>query len=60
MFQPMVLGVGLHEILWLAIATLVGGAVSGLLAGMLGVGGGSLLVPVLYEAFRLADVPEDV
>ena len=56
----MVLGVGLHEILWLAIATLVGGAVSGLLAGMLGVGGGSLLVPVLYEAFRLAGVPEDV
>jgi len=56
----MVFGVGLHEILWLAIATLLGGAISGLLAGMLGVGGGSLLVPVLYEAFRLADVPEDV
>lgn len=56
----MVLGVGLHEILWLAIATLIGGAISGLLAGMLGVGGGSLIVPVLYEAFRVAGVPEDV
>lgn len=56
----MFLGVGLHEILWLAIATLVGGAISGILAGLLGVGGGSLIVPVLYEAFRLAGVPEEV
>jgi uncharacterized membrane protein YfcA len=56
----MFLGVGLHEILWLAIAALVGGAISGFLAGLLGVGGGSLIVPVLYEAFRLAGVPEEV
>lgn len=56
----MFLGVGLHEILWLAIATLVGGAISGFLAGLLGVGGGSLIVPVLYEAFRLAGVPDEV
>lgn len=56
----MFLGVGPHEILWLAIATLVGGAISGFLAGLLGVGGGSLIVPVLYEAFRLAGVPDEV
>jgi len=56
----MLLGVGFHEILWLAIATLFGGAISGLLAGLFGVGGGSLIVPVLYEAFRLVGVPDEV
>jgi uncharacterized membrane protein YfcA len=56
----MIFGVSLNEVLWLALATLVGGAISGLLAGMLGIGGGSLIVPVLYEAFRLIGVPEDV
>jgi uncharacterized membrane protein YfcA len=56
----MVLGVGLNEILWLVIALLVGGVVSGLLAGLFGVGGGSVIVPVLYEGFRILGVPEDV
>jgi uncharacterized membrane protein YfcA len=56
----MVLGVGLHEILWLALALVVGGVIAGLLAGLFGVGGGSVIVPVLYEGFRILGVPEDV
>jgi uncharacterized protein len=56
----MVLGVALHEILWLALALVIGGLISGVLAGLFGVSGGSVIVPVLYEAFRVLGVPEDV
>ena len=56
----MLLGVGLHEFLWLALALLVGGMISGVLAGLFGVSGGSVIVPVLYEGFRVLGVPEDV
>jgi uncharacterized protein len=53
-------GVGLHEILWLALAIVVGGVVTGLLAGLFGIGGGAIIVPVLYEVFRVLGVPEVV
>jgi uncharacterized membrane protein YfcA len=53
-------GVGANELLWLAVVILCGGVVSGLLAGLFGVGGGSVIVPVLFEVFRLLGVPEDV
>jgi len=56
----MFLGVGLHEILWLALALLVGGVISGVLAGLFGISGGSVIVPVFYEGFRILGVPEDV
>jgi uncharacterized membrane protein YfcA len=56
----MLLGVSLHEILWLALALVIGGLISGVLAGLFGVSGGSVIVPVLYEAFRVLGVPEDV
>ena len=56
----MLLGVPLHEILWLALALLVGGVIAGFLAGLFGVSGGSVIVPVLYEGFRVLGVPEDV
>ncbi len=55
----MFLGVGLNEILWLALAIVIGGVITGLLAGLFGVGGGSVIVPVLYEVFRALGVPED-
>ncbi len=56
----MFFGVGLNEILWLAAAIVVGGVITGLLAGLFGVGGGSVIVPVLYEVFRTLGVPEEV
>src|SRR5438874_3948609 len=56
----MVFGVPVAELAWLAAAIIVGGIVTGILAGLFGIGGGALVVPVLYEVFRVLDVPEDV
>lgn len=56
----MLFGVSLHEIVWLAFGIVVGGVVTGLLAGMFGIGGGAVIVPVLYEVFSLLNVPEAV
>jgi uncharacterized membrane protein YfcA len=36
------------------------GVVTGLLAGLFGIGGGAVIVPVLFEVFRLLGVPEEV
>ncbi|MGQ0522077.1 MAG: sulfite exporter TauE/SafE family protein [Betaproteobacteria bacterium] len=54
------LGVPLNELLFFLAAIAAGGVVAGLLAGMFGVGGGVVVVPVLYEVFRLLGVPEAV
>lgn len=48
------------ELVWLALAIVVGGVVTGVLAGLFGIGGGGVIVPVLYEVFRILDVPENV
>ena len=48
------------ELLGLAAAILAAGIVTGLLAGLFGIGGGAVIVPVLYEVFRLVGVPEEV
>ena len=56
----MIFGVGFDEILFLALAIVIGGIVTGLLAGAFGIGGGSVIVPVLYEVFRVLSVPEEV
>ncbi len=44
--------------IWLAVATIAAGVVTGLLAGLFGIGGGAVIVPVLFEVFRVVDVPE--
>ena len=56
----MLLGVPLSEIAWLALAIVIGGVISGLLAGLFGIGGGAVIVPVLYEIFSVLSVPDEV
>jgi len=56
----MILGVPASELLLLAALIIAAGLVTGLLAGLFGIGGGALIVPVLYEVFRILGVPDDV
>jgi uncharacterized membrane protein YfcA len=56
----MPLGVPASELLLLAALIIVGGIVTGILAGLFGIGGGALIVPVLYEVFRAIGVPDEV
>ena len=44
----------------LALAMMGAGAVAGLLAGMFGIGGGAVLVPVLYQFLGILEVDEAV
>src|SRR4051794_37561048 len=48
------------ELIWLVLAILAGGVVTGIMAGLFGIGGGRVIVPVLFEIFRVLEVPEDV
>jgi uncharacterized protein len=48
------------ELAWLAASVMVAGVVTGILAGLFGIGGGAVIVPVLFEVFRLLGVPDDV
>jgi len=48
------------ELAWLAASVMVAGVVTGILAGLFGIGGGAVIVPVLFEVFRLLGVPEAV
>lgn len=54
------MGIPLGALTKLAVLIGCGGVVTGLLAGLFGIGGGAIIVPVLYELFRLIGVPEDV
>src|SRR6516162_2272511 len=53
-------GAPVGELIWVAVAVMAAGVVTGLLAGLFGIGGGAIIVPVLYEVFRLLGVPEEV
>src|ERR1700679_4250986 len=53
-------GLDVSEVLELAVLLVAVGALSGFLAGVFGIGGGAILVPVFYECFRLAGVPLEV
>src|SRR5471032_2649269 len=56
----MVAGLNASELTQLALLLVAVGALSGFLAGLFGIGGGAILVPVFYECFRLAGVPLEV
>jgi uncharacterized membrane protein YfcA len=48
------------ELAWLAFAVIAAGVLTGILAGVFGVGGGGVVVPVLFEIFRILAVPDEV
>jgi uncharacterized protein len=48
------------ELAWLAASVMLAGLVTGILAGLFGIGGGAVIVPVLFEVFRLLGVPDAV
>ena len=50
-------GLDVAELVELALLLIAVGALAGFLAGVFGIGGGAVLVPVFYECFRLAGVP---
>ena len=54
------LGYPISDILLLALWIAGAGILVGILAGLFGIGGGAVIVPVLYEVFRVLGVPEDV
>ena len=56
----MLFGISVGELMLLAGAILIAGIISGLLAGLFGIGGSTVIIPVLYEIFRLLEVPDDV
>ena len=56
----MLLGYPIGEIVLLALWIVGAGILVGVLAGLFGIGGGAVIVPVLYEVFRALDVPEEV
>lgn len=53
-------GVSVGELVTLAGGLLAAGFLTGILAGVFGVGGGAVIVPILYELFALMHVPESV
>jgi uncharacterized membrane protein YfcA len=56
----MLLGMPLSEAAWLVLLILCGGILVGLLSGLFGIGGGAVIVPVLFEVFRVLGVPDDL
>jgi uncharacterized protein len=55
-----VLGYPIGEIVFLVGWIAGAGVLVGILAGLFGIGGGAVIVPVLYEVFRALNVPEEL
>jgi uncharacterized membrane protein YfcA len=56
----MIAGIPIGDVAFLAASLVLAGAITGLLAGLFGVGGGAVIVPVLYEIFRVIGVSDEV
>ena len=56
----MLLGYPISELALLALWIVAAGVLVGILAGLFGIGGGAIIVPVLYEVFRVLGVPEEI
>ncbi len=56
----MLFGVPFEQLAILTAGLLAAGAVTGILAGVFGVGGGAVIVPVLYELFGVVGVPVEL
>lgn len=54
------LNIPLNELLMLGAALIGAGALTGFLAGLFGVGGGAVIVPILFQVFTFLSVPDDV
>lgn len=54
------LGVTTQGLVLLALALVASGFVMGFLAGLFGIGGGAILVPALYEAFRAIGIEQSI
>jgi len=54
------MGLGATAIAGLAVAAVLSGVVSGLLAGIFGIGGGAVLVPVFYQFLTTLGVDESI
>src|SRR3984893_13870208 len=54
------LGVPLAELARLVLLIVAGGVLTGILAGLFGIGGGGIIVPILFEVFGALGVPADV
>jgi uncharacterized membrane protein YfcA len=50
-------GVDIATLVTIAVALAVAGGLTGVLAGLFGIGGGAITVPILFEVFLLLDVP---
>ncbi len=54
------LGIPIGELVLPAASLLIGGILTGLAAGLLGIGGGGILVPIFYEVFGIMGVDDAV
>ena len=53
-------GISIGDFAFFAVSLIAAGAVTGILAGVFGVGGGAVIVPVLHDLFLFLGIPDAV